>query len=322
MKLYTGECDVGDIFRADFNAFVEKFGPFPLHHYKVANAIIQCRTEHLGGFVYKCDSCDHEAILYNSCRDRHCPKCQAMARARWVQRRLKEVLPTPYFHVVFTVPHQLNPIALRNKRAFYNILFKAVSETLLKLGKDPRRLGGKVGFIAVLHTWTQKLLDHFHVHCIIPGGALNAKDNAWIPSKEKFLFPVPVMRKLFRGKFMAYFKKAVKKGEINPLNIVTPDVPSFDSLIKDLYSTDWVVYVKEPFATAKEVVKYVGRYTHRVAISNNRIIAFENGKVTFTYKYSSDKNRNDTLFNRVYSQVHASYPSAGIYENQAIRIPE
>ena len=295
MKLYTGECDVGDIFRSYFNQYVQQYGPLPKHYYDVANAIMQCRTEQLGGHIYQCDACSHEITLYNSCRNRHCPKCQAMARAQWVEQRMSEVLPVTYYHVVFTIPHQLNSIALRNKKQFYQLMFKAASETLIALGNDPKYLGGQIGFITVLHTWGQNLMDHPHIHCIVPHGALNAKENTWKTGKGKFLFPVAVMQKLYRGKCMDYFLKAVDDGTIKPLFTATPQLPSFKALVDKLYAIKWVVYIKEPFTSPQNLIKYIARYIHRIAISNKRILKIENGSVTFSYKDYSDNNKIKTM---------------------------
>jgi len=292
MRLFQNPYTVADIFRSHFEQYVQQYGPFPLHHYKASNAICQCRTEELGGHIYKCDTCSHEITLYNSCRNRHCPQCQAMARAQWVTKRMQEVLPVPYFHVVFTIPHQLNGIALRNKKPFYQLMFKAVSQTLQSLARDPKRLGGEIGFIAVLHTWGQNLMDHPHIHCIVPGGAFQDKENTWKSCKNNFLFPVPVMQKLYRGKCMDYFLKAVKDGSINPLFSATPDYPTFDALVKMLYAKKWVVDVRKPFSSPQNLVKYLSRYTHRVAIANHRILACKNGNVTFSYKdYADNKKR-------------------------------
>jgi len=290
---FENTVEIADVFRADFNTYLNKNGNVPSHYYKIVNAITHCRTDYLGGHIYTCDSCNHEITLYNSCRDRHCPKCQAMAQAIWVKKRMEEVLPVQYFHIVFTVPHQLNPIVLRNKWEFYTIMFKAVSETLLELGKDQRRLNGQIGFIAVLHSWGQNLMDHNHIHCLIPGGALNTE--TWISTKKDLLFPVPVMRKLFRGKFMHYFTKAVKNGKITTLSLYKQDEPTYDDIIGNLYKTKWVVYAKKPFDTPDKVVKYLAKYTHRVAISNKRILSFEDGKVTFTYKDYADNNKTKKM---------------------------
>ena len=295
MRLVQTPYTVADIFRSHFEQFLLQYGPLPKHYYTAANAIMQCRTEQLGGHIYKCDTCSHEITLYNSCRNRHCPQCQAMVRAQWVEQRMQDVLPVPYFHVVFTVPHQLNGIALRNKKPFYHLMFKAVSETLLTLARDPKRLGGEIGFIAVLHTWGQNLMDHPHIHCIVPGGAFQDKENTWKNCKNNFLFPVPVMRKLFRGKCMDYFLKAVKNGSINPMFSATTDYPTFADLVKKLYTIQWVVDVRKPFTSPLNLVKYLSRYTHRVAISNKRILNLQNGHVTFSYKDYADHNKKKNM---------------------------
>jgi hypothetical protein len=241
----------------------------------------------LGGHLEQCDACGFERPAYNSCRNRHCPKCQALAKARWLDERKAELLPVGYFHDVFTLPHELNPISLTNKRAIYNILFRSVSETLLEFGKDPRhRLGGKPGFIAILHTWDQTLMDHIHLHCLIPAGALSFDGKSWIHASKKFLFPVKALSRAFRQRFIRLLKKAFKKGEIifpgNTRQLGTKK--GFSRLINRLWGKDWVVYSKKPFKRPEYVLDYLGRYVHRVAISNNRIIAVEDKTVTFWYK--------------------------------------
>ena len=295
MRLVQTPYTVADIFRSHFDQFLLQHGPLPKHYYAVANAIMQCRTEQLGGHMYKCNSCSHEITLYNSCRNRHCPQCQAMARAQWVEQRMQDVLPVPYFHVVFTMPHQLNGIIVRNKKPFYHLMFKAASETLLSLARDPKRLGGEIGFITVLHTWGQNLMDHPHIHCIVPGGAFHDKENNWKNCKNNFLFPVPVMRKLFRGKCMDFFLKAVKNGSINPMFSATPDYPTFAALVKKLYTIQWVVDVRKPFTSPFNLVKYLSRYTHSIAIANKRILNFKNGHVTFSYKDYADNNKQKNM---------------------------
>jgi len=295
MRLFEPSYTVADIFRSHFDRYLREFGPLPKHSYAAANAIMQCRTEQLGGHIYKCDACSHEVTLYNSCRNRHCPQCQAMTRAKWVRRRMKDVLPVPYFHVVFTIPHQLNGIALRNKKPFYSLMFKAASETLLCLARDPHRFGGEIGFITAMHTWGQSLMDHPHIHCIVPGGAFNDKANTWKGCKNNFLFPVAVMQKLFRGKCMDYFLKAVDRGSIKPLFTATPDLAGFADLIKRLFAIQWVVYVKEPLTSPQNLIKYLARYTHRVAIANHRILNVHNGSVTFAYKDYADQNKQKTM---------------------------
>ncbi len=283
--------EVADIFRDYFEQYLLKFGKLPAEHYDVANSIINCRTEFFGGHLYRCDSCCEEVTLYNSCRNRHCPKCQALKRKAWVSSRINEALPVPYFHVVFTIPHDLNRIAERNKREFYSIMFKAVSETLLKLGKDKRHLGGQIGFLSVLHTWGQKMLDHLHIHSIVPAVALSSDGTNLIPCKsDSFLFPIPVMRKLFRNRFLKHFKKAISDGKILYLEVLNKHTLTYNEFIEKLYKLKWVVYVKKPFATPEAVVKYIATYANRVAISNTRIKMIKNHKVTFFYKDYANGN--------------------------------
>jgi Putative transposase/Transposase zinc-binding domain len=232
-----------------------------------------------------------EQHSYNSCRNRHCPKCQCLTKAKWLEDRKSELLPVPYFHNVFTLPHDLNPIAICNRKAVFSILFKAVSETLLQFGEN--NLGGTVGFTAILHTWDQKLLDHFHLHCVIAGGALSADKTKWISSSENYLFNVEALSMVFRGKFIEYLQKAYSTGELefsgNTAKYATHE--GFTGLIRDIRSKNWVVFSKKPFAGPQQVLDYIGRYTHRVAISNNRIVDVQNGNVTFTYK---DRKDNDS----------------------------
>ena len=264
----------------------------PLSHLKVMHSIEVCRTSYLGGHVEQCDWCDYERCAYNSCRNRHCPKCQALTKAKWLEDRKSELLPVGYFHTVFTIPHELNPLALRNKKTVYTILFKAASDTLMEFGKN--NLGGQLGLIAILHTWDQKLLDHFHLHCVVAGGALSFDKSRWIASRDNFLFSVKALSIVFRAKFTQYLIKAFLKGNlIFPGNICTlADEKEFLLFVKGVRQKNWVVYCKKPFAGPQQVLEYIGRYTHRVAISNHRIINVENGNVTFTYR---DRRKNNTL---------------------------
>ena len=279
---------IAQIFRRHFDDFAHKNEALTLEHYKVAHAIMECGTETMGGHVWRCPECRYELTMYNSCRNRHCPRCQAYASAQWVQARIDELLPVQYFHVVFTIPAQLNPFALRNKTAFYSIMFRAVSQTIKELGENPRFIGGTVGFTAVLHTWGSNLMDHPHIHCIIPGGALTSDQSQWISSRKKYLYPVPVMRRLFRGKLMAYFKYGINDksiglhGNLRQYN----DPILLQELYDTLYCKEWVVYAKRPFANPRAVIKYLGSYTHRIAISNRRIVDVDEsaGKVTFKFK--------------------------------------
>jgi hypothetical protein len=265
----------------------------PLHHRKVIDAIISCRTAALGGQIEQCDACGHQLTRFHSCRNRHCPQCQTTARLSWVNDRLKELLPVGYFHVVFTIPHELNPFALRNKSQFYDLMFKAVKQTVLELAANPKRLGADIGFVAVLHTWGQTLVDHPHIHCIVPGGGYDEQHHQWKPSTKGFLFPVPVMRKLFRGKLMHFFTEALQQGNIalsGPLACYR-QTEALRLLLRSVYRKQWTVYVKQPFASAQALVKYLGAYTHRVAISDSRIVEFNDNSVSFTYKDYAHNNQ-------------------------------
>ena len=267
----------------------------PLPHLKVMHSIEVCRTAYLGGHVEKCDSCGHERHAYNSCRNRHCPKCQTLTKAKWLQDRKSELLPAGYFHTVFTLPHELNPVALCNQKIVFDILFKAVSETLLEFGRN--NLGGKLGFLAIIHTWDQTLLDHIHLHCVIAGGALSFDKTAWISAGENYLFSVKALSKVFRGKFLDYLKRMFTSGELIFAGKTSPlaDEKEFLQFIKMLKQKDWVVYCKKPFAGPEKVLDYIGRYTHRVALSNNRIINVEDDRVTFTYRDRKNADVRKTM---------------------------
>jgi predicted Zn-ribbon and HTH transcriptional regulator len=286
-----GALEVADIFRR-YAADYKRDHSLPLSHLKVMHALMDCRTKELGGHIEKCDRCGFEIHVYNSCRNRHCPKCQA--KAVWLERRCSELLPIDYFHNVFTLPHEINPLALANKRSIYTMLFRAVSETLTEFGEDKKHgLGGKIGFIGILHTWDQKLLDHFHLHCLIPGGCLSFDKSKWISSQEDFLFDVKDLSKTFRDKFTHLLNKAFKKKElIFPGRLCyLSDNGEFASLLANLCAKDWVVYSKESFADPEYVLDYLGRYTHRVAISNNRLIDIKDNNVTFSYKDRKDEGK-------------------------------
>ncbi len=264
-------------------------------HLRVMRHIRECRTSALGGHMEKCDSCGHERPVYNSCRDRHCPKCQALTKEKWLKARKAELLPVEYFHSVFTLPHELNPLIIRNKRVLLKVLFQSVSETLLKFGRDKRsRLGGLVGFTLILHTWNQKLLNHFHLHCVIPAGALSFDENRWIkPRNPGFLFSVKALGLVFRSKYLEHLKQAYEDDKLKFSGVVEPlkDPVCFGELIKSLRSKQWVVYSKAPFGGPEKVLDYLGRYTHRVAISNNRILDVDGERVTFSYRDRSDGNK-------------------------------
>jgi hypothetical protein len=254
--------------------------------------IIQCRSAALGGHVEQCTQCSHQQIAYNSCRNRHCPKCQAAARKEWTQKREAELLPVEYFHVVFTLPEELSPLAVQNKRVIYGLLFQATSETLLKIAGDPKHLGAAIGFLAVLHTWGQTLQFHPHLHCVVPGGGLSPDHSRWIVCRKGFFLPVKVLSRLFRGKFVAYLKAANEQGRLvfygQSKNLAEGD--HFASLLNKVSKLEWVVYAKRPFGGPVQVLKYLARYTHRVAISNQRLVALSEGEVTFRWKDYADGN--------------------------------
>ena len=277
---------IAQIFRHFLAQENDAFYKLPLLHRKVIDAITSCRTPMLGGQIEHCDACGHEIVRYHSCRNRHCPQCQTTARLSWVNDRLQELLPVGYFHVVFTVPHELNPFALRNKKCFYDLLFRAVKETMLELAANPKRLGADIGVVAVLHTWGQALTDHPHIHCIVPGGGYDQSSKRWKPCRNAFLFPIPVIRKLFRGKLIDFFVQAVKTGDItftgSLVNVAGEQ--SIKELVKTLYAKDWTVYIKRPFASPEALVEYLGAYTHRVAISDSRIVGHDREGVSFAYK--------------------------------------
>jgi hypothetical protein len=291
-------CEVADIFR-NYGQSYRQHHPLPLSHLKTMRAIEICRTAELGGHLERCDHCGYERNAYNSCRNRHCPKCQALAKAEWLERRRTELLPVDYFHNVFTLPHELNPITLCNKTVVYDILFKSVAETLQEFAEDSKHgLGGRIGFTAVLHTWDQKLLSHVHLHCVIPAGVLSLDGRSWIPSRKNFLFSVKALSRVFRGKFVSYLKTAFTEGKLIFPGHLAP-LATEENFLKStnrLWKKDWIVYSKAPFNGPEKVLDYLSRYTHRVAIANHRLVKVEDGLVTFRYRdRSSDKSRLITI---------------------------
>jgi len=258
---------------------------------RTMRAIEACRTAALGGHVDECEKCGARTISYNSCRNRHCPKCQSLDKERWLEQRCGELLPVPYFHVVFTVPHELNSLALANPKWFYDLLFASASQALLEIAADPKRLGARIGVLAVLHTWGQTLELHPHLHCIVPGGGLSPDGQCWVPTRRPdYFLPVQVLAALFRGKFLAGVKTAYQAGQLILLESLR-DPASFQALLDRLYDKAWVVYSKPPFGSPEQVLTYLARYTHRVAISNFRLVRLESGRVTFTYKDYSQGGR-------------------------------
>ena len=262
-------------------------------HVKVLNAILYCRTSVLGGHVDACSRCDHQAISYNSCRNRHCPKCQANARDRWLDARCRDLLPTRYVHVVFTLPHQLAPLALQNKREIYGLLFRASAETLLQVASNPKHLGAEIGFFSILHTWNQQLLHHPHVHCVVPAGGLSPDHCRWIPTANNFFLPVKVLSRVFRGKFVAGLRRLHAGNQLGfHGKLTTLQSPkAFSAMLRSLFRADWVVYSKRPFGGAEHALHYLGCYTHRVAISNHRLVSLAEGRVTFRWRDSAHKNK-------------------------------
>ena len=258
----------------------------PLHQWRLMQAIETCRTAALGGHVEQCGHCQHIRISYNSCRNRHCPKCQSLARARWLEQRKAELLPVEYFHVVFTVPAEIAAIAFYNKEVVYDILFRTTAETLLTIAGDPKHLGAEIGFFAVLHTWGQNLLHHPHLHCVVPGGGLSPDHDRWIACRPGFFLPVRVLSRLFRRLFLEALQKAFAADQLQFFGDLEPlrHPQAFARYLNPLLKTEWVVYAKPPFGGPQQVLEYLGRYTHRVAISNERLVSLENGQVTFRWK--------------------------------------
>lgn len=260
-------------------------------------AVEVCRTAVLGGHKDSCDSCGHIEISYNSCRNRHCPKCQTLQKEKWIEARSDDLLPIQYFHVVFTIPSELNPVVIMNQKVMYDILVRSVSETLTELSGNPKHLGARIGFMSVLHTWGQNLMDHPHIHCVVTGGGLSLNGDRWVSCRKRFFIPVRVMSALFRGKLLAYLKDAFESDElilpggISHLN----DPHAFENYRKQFYHKKWVVYCKPPFDGAKGVLQYLGRYTHRIAISNNRIISTDGGNVSFRWRDYSDGDKQKTM---------------------------
>jgi hypothetical protein len=279
--------EVADILRAQGDRFLDRYrSGFDFQQLKAFRAIQRCRTAALGGHRDACPRCGYQAISYNSCRNRHCPKCQAQARERWLAARERELLDTSYFHVVFTVPHELNVLALENPRLFYDLLFTASAQTLLEIASHPKHLGAEIGVLAILHTWGQNLLLHPHIHCVIPAGGLSLDHLRWVRPRYPFFLPVKVLSRVFRGKFLAGLKRLHRRNQLpcaGPAAALA-DHKQFAKLLRRLHRHDWVVYAKPAFGGPLQVLRYLGRYTHRVAISNHRLLAFEPERVTFRWK--------------------------------------
>jgi hypothetical protein len=291
--------EVADVFRAHNEQFLQRWGhALSDPQRKVLRDIGLCRTAALGTHLERCDRCSYETVAYDSCRNRHCPKCQSSARDRWLLKQAASLLPVPYVHAVFTVPEQLAPLALRNQKIFYAMLFRAASETLLEIAADPRHLGARIGILAVLHTWSQNLQHHPHLHCLVPAGGLAFDDSRWVPTRRRgFFLPVRVLSRMFRGKLLSSIKQSYKRGELRFTGKLAAlsTTRAFYSLLGSLRRREWVVYSKPPFGGPEHVLKYLARYTHRVAISNGRLINLENGAVRFRWRDSRHNNRSSTM---------------------------
>lgn len=287
--------EVAHIFRLYGEAFRRKHRLCRVQ-LQAMRAIEDCRTAVLGGHLYRCEECGAERPVYNSCRNRHCPKCQNLEKERWLKKRCDELLPVPYFHVVFTLPEELNILALGNPAVFYGLLFDSASQTLLEIAADPKHLGARLGILAILHTWGQTLVLHPHLHCILPGGGPSLDGEHWVAASEGFLLPVRVLAPVFRGKFLAGLKRLYNEGRLSLSAGAEPllDPFAFHDLLDRLYRKSWWVYSKPPFGGPEQVLKYLARYTHRVALANHRLVRLENHQVTFTYKdYSQGGRRRE-----------------------------
>ncbi len=279
--------EVADVLRTEGDRFVaENRSWLSYQQLKVLRAIQRCRTPALGGHIDQCSGCDHSAISFNSCRNRHCPKCQAQARQRWLACREEELLGLSYFHVVFTLPHELNRLCQRNPASLYNLLFRSVSETLLEVAADPKHLGAEIGFLAILHSWGQNLLLHPHIHCLVPVGDLSHDRSHWVTPRYRFFLPLGVLKKVFPGKFLGGLKRAYRRNKLRQGGATGPlkDPNAFRALVQSLRRKRWVVYVKQAMDGPAPVLRYLGRYTHRVAISNHRLVSFDGEQVTFRWK--------------------------------------
>lgn len=290
--------ELADVFRRHGDAFRGKASPvLTPEQYRVMRAIEICRTAALGGHVDQCDNCGYRGISYNSCRNRHCPKCQALAKAKWLEARRAELLPVSYYHVVFTLPDSLAPVALQNKRCVYNILFRAASQALLTIAADAKHFGAEIGFTAILHTWGQNLLHHPHIHCVVPAGGLSPDHQKWISARKRFFLPVRVLSRLFRRLFLEMLTKAFEDGqlEFHGKTEHLREARTFTRFVDSCRQTDWVVYAKPPFGGPQKVLDYLARYTHRVAIANHRLLSMNGNTVTFSWKDYRDGGRRKTM---------------------------
>jgi Putative transposase/Transposase zinc-binding domain len=290
--------EVADVFRRYGAAYRQKHAAsLSRGQRRVMSAVELCRTAALGGHLEQCDSCGHQRPAYHSCRNRHCPKCQSLARAQWLEDRQAELLPVEYFHLVFTVPEEIAAIAYQNKEVVYGILFRATAETLRTIAADPKHLGAEIGFLAILHSWGQNLLFHPHLHCVVPGGGLGPDAQRWIACRPNFFLPVRVLSRLFRRLFLEHLQAAFDTGQLQFFAALARlrEPRAFAQYLAPLKIVDWVVYAKPPFGGPEHVLNYLGRYTHRVAISNNRLLDIDHGKVTFSWKDYRDHDRQKIM---------------------------
>jgi Putative transposase/Transposase zinc-binding domain len=290
--------EVADVIRQHGDSFLECHGDGLSHEQRrVLHDLAACRTAELGGHIEECDRCGHRQVAYNSCRNRHCPKCQAGAAAEWMEAREAELLPVEYFHLVFTLPETLGPIALQNPRVVYGLLFRAAAETLQQIAADPEHLGAEIGFLAILHTWGQNLHHHPHLHCVVPGGGLSPDASRWVACRPGFFLPVRILSRVFRGKFLSLLRAAFDKGRLTchgKLSFLA-DPGEFQRRLADSARTEWVVYAKPPFGGPQQVLKYLARYTHRVAINNSRLVTLESDQVEFLWKDYAHGGKQKTM---------------------------
>jgi Putative transposase/Transposase zinc-binding domain len=289
--------EVADIFRAQGDNFIDQH-PLGIQQLKVIRAITRCRTAALGGHADVCPNCQEAPVIsYNSCRNRHCNKCQSQARERWMEARRQELLQTRYFHVVFTLPHELHTLVLQNQEELYNLLFRTVAETLREVARNSKHLGAEIGFFGILHTWGQNLLFHPHIHCVIPGGGISPDKERWIHPRYPFFLPVKALGKVFRGKFVEGLRRAHRKKQLTCAGSIQhlQKPQCFSAFLRTLFRQNWVVYAKPAFGGPEQVIRYLGRYTHRVAISNHRLISFDGSNVTFRWRDYAGGNKNRTM---------------------------
>ena len=297
MKGFTRpKFEMADVF-GKYGAAYKQSQKLPLNALKTISAIENCRTAVLGGHIDQCNECGHERNAYNSCRNRHCPKCQGLAQLKWLEKRKQELLPIRYFHLVFTIPSELNHLVLINQKVLYTMLFKAASQTVCMLAQQDKHLGAKPGCIAVLHTWGQNLMDHPHIHMIVTGGGLSADGMKWISSKKKFFIPVRIMSRVFRGKYLAFFKKAYHNNDLlfEGKSKQLKEIKQFKQILNALYKKEWIVYAKKTFGNPEKVLNYLGKYTHRIAISNHRILGMDNNRICFNWKDYADKDKQKVM---------------------------